>query len=81
MQNKAINIYILSDGDIHTFHLACREGGMKPIYHLFWEALPLTDIFHSITLDILHQLLQGMLKHLINWLVHIFGATAINARC
>ena len=31
--------------------------------------------------DILYQMLQGMVKHLIRWLVSIFGAAAINARC
>jgi len=54
---------------------------MKPIFHLFWESLPLTDIFHSVTPDILHQMLQGMAKHLITWLIRIFGAVAIDRRC
>src|SRR5258708_24892106 len=54
---------------------------MKPVYHPFWESLLLTDIFRSITPDILHQMLQGMVKHVIGWLVHIFGAAVIDARC
>ncbi len=81
IQSKVLDTYLLSDGDIRAFHLACREIGMKPIFHPFWESLPLTDIFHSITPDILHQLLQGMVKHLIAWLVGIFGAAAIDTRC
>ena len=39
------------------------------------------DIYLSITPDILHQLLQGMVKHLVTWLSRIFGAAAINAWC
>lgn len=44
---------------------ACAEVGIKPIYHPFWEGLPYTNIFCSISPDILHQLYQGIVKHLI----------------
>jgi len=55
MQSKAINTYLLADnGDIHTFHLACCEAGLKPIFRPFWASLPLVNIFISITLDILY---------------------------
>jgi hypothetical protein len=81
MQRNVLDTYILSDGDICVFHSACHEAGMKPIYHPFWEMLPLTDIFRSITPDILHQLLQGMVKHLIAWIISIYGAAAIDMRC
>ena len=81
MQRDVLDTYLLSDGDFYAFHHACHEAGMKPIYHLFWEMLLLTDIFHLITPDILHQLLQGMVKHLITWLISIFGATAIDSQC
>jgi Plavaka transposase len=81
VQSEVLDTYILSDGDVHLFYQACHEAGMKPVYHPFWESLPLTDIFHSITPDILHQMLQGMVKHVIRWLFHIFGAAAINMRC
>jgi hypothetical protein len=80
IQRSVIDTYLLADGDIHTFHLACCKAGLKPVYHPFWETFPLTDIFLSITPDILHQMLQGMMKHLISWLVGIFGPTVIDAR-
>jgi len=80
-QHMAIRIYELAKGDVHTFHHACREAGLKPVFHPFWEDLPLADIFISITPDILHQLLQGMMKHLIRWLIKLFGPTIIDARC
>ena len=81
LRQSAIDTYRLADGDVHVFHAACRNAGLKPIYHPFWESLPLADIFISITPDVLHQLLQGTMKYLIRWMVQIFGPTEINTRC
>jgi Plavaka transposase len=81
VQSAILDTYILSDEDFQTFHHACCEARMKPVYHPFWESLLLTNIFQSITPNILHQMLQGMVKHLVGWLVHVFGAVAINAQC
>jgi hypothetical protein len=81
VQSSLLNTYQLADSSVPTFHLACREAGMKPIYHPFWQTLPLVDIFHSITPDILHQLHQGMVKHVVSWVTDIFGPAAIDARC
>ena len=74
--------YQLADEEnIHAFHLVCQQAGLKPIFHPFWAALPFSDIFVSITPDILHQLLQGMMKHLIKWLIKIYSVAAIDAQC
>jgi len=81
LQSLAIETYLLADKEACVFHVACRKTGLKPVYHPFWESLLLADIFLPITPDVLHQLLQGMMKHLIGWLVRIFGPTEINARC
>ena len=80
---QATNTFRLADEDSHAFHAACRKSGLKPIYHPFWQRLPLTNIFISITPDVLHQLLQGIMKQLLTWLTNsaVFGATEINARC
>ena len=43
--------------------------------------LPLTNVFVSITPDVLHQLLQGVIKHLLNWLICIFGPIEIDVWC
>ncbi|KAI9436290.1 hypothetical protein H4582DRAFT_2112156 [Lactarius indigo] len=79
--DEALETFRLVDGDVLPFHAACREAGLKPIFHPFWEALPLTDVFISITPDILHQMLQGTMKHLIAWLTSTFGPVKIDARC
>ncbi len=80
---KATDTFLLADENTPSFHAACREAGLKPIYHPFWQHLPLTNIYISITPDVLHQLLQGVLRHLISWLTNsvVFGAAEIDARC
>jgi hypothetical protein len=77
----ARDAYLLADGDAHAFHAACQEAGQKSVFHPFWEYPPLTNVFVSITPNILHQLLQGVFKHLVSWLLSIFGPSEINARC
>lgn len=66
--------------NLRDFKDACKDVHIKPILHPFWEALPFVNIFQSITPDILHQLLQGILKHLISWLVQGYGSVEIDAR-
>ncbi|THU90526.1 hypothetical protein K435DRAFT_841439 [Dendrothele bispora CBS 962.96] len=58
----------------------CLEANIKPVQHPFWEDLPYIDIFRSITPDLLHQLYQGVMKHLIKWITDICGADEIDAR-
>ncbi|KAJ7649252.1 hypothetical protein B0H17DRAFT_1215342 [Mycena rosella] len=60
---------------------ACADAGIKPVYHPFWEGLPYTNIFRAITPDILHQLYQGIVKHLIAWLKAAYGEAELDARC
>ncbi|KAH8991902.1 hypothetical protein EDB86DRAFT_3065110 [Lactarius hatsudake] len=79
--DKAIDTFLLADKEVRIFHMACREVGLKPVFHPFWESFPFSNIFISITLDILHQLLQGVAKHLMAWLRHAFGPVAIDACC
>ncbi|KAI0055661.1 hypothetical protein BV25DRAFT_1815297 [Artomyces pyxidatus] len=60
---------------------ACQAAGIKPVFQPFWEDLPYSNVFTSITPDILHQLYQGMIKHLLLWLKKAFGPEEIDARC
>ena len=64
-----------------TYSNACKEVGIKPVIHPFWENLPYIHIFRSITPDILHQLYQGVVKHVVSWISDTFGAAEIDARC
>ena len=79
--DKAFDTFLLADGDVHTFHAACCEANFKPVFHPFWESFLLSNIFISITPDILHQLLQGVMKHLIAWLTCALGPVTIDTRC
>ena len=80
---EMIDVFSLADEDISRFHAACRDAGLKPVTHPFWQMLPLVNIFLSITPDVLHQLLQGVVRHLITWLRSpiTFGQAEIDARC
>ena len=76
--DKAREAYLLANGNAHMFHAACHKAGQKPVYHPFWESLPLSNIFVSITPDILHQLLQGVFKNMVAWLIRTFGAAEVD---
>ncbi|KAJ7871067.1 hypothetical protein B0H13DRAFT_2555721 [Mycena leptocephala] len=60
---------------------ACQDAGIKPVVHPFWQDLPYTNIFLSITSDVLHQLYQGIIKHLIEWLKEACREAELDARC
>ncbi|KAJ3816273.1 hypothetical protein F5880DRAFT_332230, partial [Lentinula raphanica] len=60
---------------------ACRKAGIKPIFEPYWEKLPYSNIYLAITPDILHQLYQGVFKHMKNWIIEVYGAHEIDARC
>ncbi|THU87904.1 hypothetical protein K435DRAFT_680843 [Dendrothele bispora CBS 962.96] len=63
------------------FIAACKQARVKPVFDVFWKNLPYSNIFRCITPDILHQLYQGMIKHLKNWVIEAFGEAEIDARC
>ncbi|KAJ7736986.1 hypothetical protein DFH07DRAFT_753191 [Mycena maculata] len=80
LENILAALETLDDGPA-IYAKACTDAGIKPIYHPFWEDLPYTNISRSITPDILHQLYQGIVKHLISWLKAACGEAEIDARC
>ncbi|KAF8811590.1 hypothetical protein BYT27DRAFT_7231651 [Phlegmacium glaucopus] len=69
------------DDDPGGFLEVCSEAGIKPIVELFWKDLPYVHIYRSITPDILHQLYQGIIKHLISWVTKALGPLEVDARC
>ncbi|KAK7060730.1 hypothetical protein VNI00_000462 [Paramarasmius palmivorus] len=75
---KALNT--VSQG-YDVFYQSCQDVGIKPVQNVFWQNLPHVDIFRSITPDVLHQLHQGVIKHVFSWLKQIFPADEIDARC
>ncbi|KAF8327509.1 hypothetical protein F5887DRAFT_898748 [Amanita rubescens] len=60
---------------------ACKKICIKPVAEPFWAQLPFIDIFQAITPDILHQLHQGLFKHVVSWLGQAYGRPEIDARC
>jgi hypothetical protein len=71
----------LVDEDYGMWTRACQECGIKPVFKPFWEDLPHANIFQSITPDVLHQLYQGIIKHLIEWIKEAYSEAEIDARC
>ncbi|KAI0630883.1 hypothetical protein C8Q77DRAFT_1063392 [Trametes polyzona] len=66
--------------DPERFASACKDANIKPVQRPFWEDLPYVDIFKCITADALHQLYQGVFKHLVAWLKSACGTAELDAR-
>ncbi|KAI0072632.1 hypothetical protein K474DRAFT_1726506 [Panus rudis PR-1116 ss-1] len=75
------DILAIADSSPRNYLQACQAARIKPIYRPFWDDLPLADIFLSITPDVLHQLYQGVLKHLVAWVKSAYSPAELDARC
>lgn len=78
---KVLDALSTLDENPDGYAAACTAAGIKPIVRPFWQNLPYADIYLSITPDILHQMYQGVMKHLVSWVVAAFGQKEIDARC
>ncbi|KAN0140650.1 hypothetical protein V8E53_001477 [Lactarius tabidus] len=76
-----LTIYDSFEQDPADFLRACSSAGIKPIVHPFWKDFPYAHIFRSITPDILHQIYQGIVKHITKWITKAVGAAEVDARC
>ncbi|KAF8834307.1 hypothetical protein BDN67DRAFT_992696 [Paxillus ammoniavirescens] len=65
----------------HTnFQDRCREEGVSGgVVHPFWDGFPHCDIHMAITPDILHQLYQGVVKHLTLWCTSLLSEKELDA--
>lgn len=63
---------------VHTTCMECDVAGGN--YDPFWVGFPCVDIHRCISPDILHQLYQGVLKHLIGWVQEVMGEDELDAR-
>ncbi|KAL1717167.1 hypothetical protein EV715DRAFT_203825 [Schizophyllum commune] len=76
-----LNILNTYDEDPVGYVSRCKSIGLRPIVKPFWQDLPFAHPFRAITPDVLHQLYQGVVKHLVAWVVEVFGAAEVDARC
>lgn len=63
------------------FASACLNAGIKPVQEPFWKDLPFTNVYRSITPDLLHQLYQGLFKHVVAWIQKACSTAELDARC
>ena len=63
------------------FHTQCMSHDVAGTVHRpFWDGFPLCDIHQAIVPDVLHQLYQGVFKHLVTWCQKALGARRLDAR-
>ena len=63
-----------------AFKTKCMEAGVGGgVFLPFWHGFPHCDIHHSITPDVLHQLYQGVFKHMLEWLGSLMSEEELDA--
>ena len=78
---KVLDALSTFDSNPAGYYATCSDAGIKPIVHPFWESLPYSDVYLSLTPDVLHQLYQGVMKHLVAWISAAFNKKDLDARC
>ena len=78
---SVLDILNTFDQDSARFLRVCSFTRIKPIVNPFWKDLLYAHIFCSITPDILHQIYQGIVKHVVSWIIGVVGAAEVDARC
>jgi len=63
-KDQHIHSELLEDNNIDDLHTL----GVSPIHNQFWQ-YPLCNVYHLWQPDEFHQLLQGLVKHLLHWLL------------
>ena len=76
---KAALSTLARTGDPIAHVEACQAAGVKPLTDPFWVGLPYVNVYQSFPPDILHQLYQGMVKHVVSWVKSAYGARIIDA--
>jgi hypothetical protein len=70
-----------SSKTLNQFHGKCQVLDVSgAVEHPFWEDLPYCDIHLAITPDVLHQLYQGVFKHMVSWCSDLMHPTELDAR-
>ncbi|KAF7363254.1 hypothetical protein MVEN_00678500 [Mycena venus] len=67
-------------GTEKRFHDYCMEHEVAGVHQPFWTGFPLTNIALSLTPDVLHQLYQGVFKHLLGWCQSLMTEVELDAR-
>jgi hypothetical protein len=69
------------NGSARAFHIRCMSHNVAgSVFNPFWDGFPLTDIHYAITPDVLHQLYQGVFKHLVGWCQRILTPAQLDQR-
>ncbi|QRW03219.1 hypothetical protein RhiLY_02218 [Ceratobasidium sp. AG-Ba] len=71
---EALHAWLSGEGREKADRLELRE---KPVWP-WWANIPHMDFAGCIMPDFLHQLHQGMVRHLLNWTAHAGGSTTID---
>ncbi|KAG2099223.1 uncharacterized protein F5147DRAFT_582721, partial [Suillus discolor] len=67
--------------NLHKFHSLCQSKGVSgTVQRPFWEGFPYSNIHLSMTPDVLHQLYQGIFKHMVAWCDYFLHPSELDAR-
>jgi hypothetical protein len=70
-----------SKGRVNKFHtLAMAHGVSGNVFDPFWKGFPHTDIHRIMAPDVLHQLYQGVFKHVIGWCQSVVREKELDCR-